>query len=206
MSILAGHNMTIDSHCEAIVIGGSAGSTVIIQEILSGLPQGFPVPIVIVQHVHESDEGSFAEHLARTCQLQVMVPCDKHPIQKGWVYVAPANYHILLERSETIALSVDPKVNWSRPSIDVLFESAAHAYGQRLVAVILSGANADGAKGLETVKAHQGIVIVQSPDTAECSVMPLAAINACKPDHIRDAADISKILTELAVPRDQGSF
>jgi two-component system, chemotaxis family, protein-glutamate methylesterase/glutaminase len=190
--------------CEAVVIGGSAGSTVVIEGILSQLPGDFPVPIFVVQHVHESDDGSFAEHLGRTCQLRVVVPCDKQPIEKGCVFVAPANYHMLLERGGTVALSVDGKVNWSRPSIDVLFDSAARAYGKKLVAIIVSGANDDGAEGMKTVKNYGGIAIVQSPGTAESPVMPQAAIEASNPDYVRKPSDIAKLLKQLMTVRQRG--
>ncbi len=186
-----------ETHYQAIVIGGSAGSTVIIEEILSQLSCDFPVPIFVVQHLHESDDGSFAKHLARTCQLRVTVPCDKQPVEKGCVYVAPANYHMLLERNKTVALSVDEKVNWSRPSIDVLFESAARAHGTNLIAVILSGANDDGAKGMTTVKECGGVTIAQSPESAESPVMPKASIEASYPDYIRKPAEIAGLLVEL---------
>lgn len=183
----------------AVVIGGSAGSTVVIQKILSQLPGDFPAPIFIVQHLHESDEGGFAEHLAHTCRLNVHVSCDKQPARGGSVFVAPANYHMLLERQGTIALSVDAKVNYSRPSIDVLFESAAHAYGTGLIAVLLSGANDDGASGMKTVRSCGGLVVVQSPETAESPVMPRAAIQAANPHYTKPPADIAALLVQLVV-------
>ncbi len=197
---------TLQSGYKAVVVGGSAGSTVVMEEILSQLGRDFPVPILVVQHLHESDDGGFAEHLDRTCQLRVIVPCDKQPVEKGCVYVAPANYHMMPERNGTIALSVDEKVNWSRPSIDVTFDSAAHAYGNGLVAVIVSGANKDGAEGMKTVKSCGGIAIVQSPDTAESQVMPQAAIEAVNPDYILKPADIAKIVTQLVAPHGQGGL
>ncbi len=190
---------TIDKPYQAIVIGGSAGSTVLIEEILSELSPDFPVPIFVVQHLHESDDGCFAEHLSRICRLRVTVACDKQPIETGYVYVAPANYHMLVERTKTVALAIDPKVNWSRPSIDVLFESAARAYGRGLIALILSGASADGAEGMKIVKELGGLVMVQSPDTAESKIMPLAAIEAAKPDYIQRPSEISRLLAELVV-------
>jgi two-component system, chemotaxis family, protein-glutamate methylesterase/glutaminase len=192
-----GQITSAETHYQAIVIGGSAGSTVIVEEILSQLSADFRVPIFVVQHLHESDDGGFAKHLARTCQLKVLVPCDKQPIEKGCVYVAPANYHMLLERNKTIALSIDEKVNWSRPSIDVLFESAAHAYGTNLIAVILSGANADGAKGMTTVKEFGGLTIAQLPESAESPVMPQASIELSNPDYIRKPEEIANLLVEL---------
>ena len=160
----------------------------------------------MVLHLHESDGGGLAEHLGRSCQLRVIVPCDKQPIEKGSVYVSPANYHMLVERNGTIALSIDEKVKWSRPSIDVMFESAAHVYGDALIAVILSGANDDGAQGMKTVKEYGGIAIAQSPDSAESPIMPLAAIQSANPDYIRKPADIVKLLTQLAVFRAQGVY
>jgi two-component system, chemotaxis family, protein-glutamate methylesterase/glutaminase len=194
---------TPETRYDAIVIGGSAGSTMIISEILSQLPRDFPLPIFVVQHLHESDDGSFAEHLAQTCQLRIVVPCDKQPIEEGHVYVAPSNYHMLVERNRTVALSVEEKVNWSRPSIDVLFESAAHACTS-LIAVILSGASADGATGMRTVKECGGLTVAQSPESAESPFMPQAAINAAHPDHVKPAAEIARLILELGTRTAQG--
>lgn len=182
---------------QAIVIGGSAGSTVIMSEILSCLPPDFRLPILVVQHLHESDDGGFAEHLARNWELTLVVPCDKQSTEEGHVYVAPSNYHMLVKRNWTIALSVDDKVNWSRPSIDVLFESAAYACATNLVAVILSGASADGAQGMRTVRECGGLTVAQSPDTAESPFMPQAAINAAHPEYVQPPAEIAKLLAEL---------
>jgi two-component system, chemotaxis family, protein-glutamate methylesterase/glutaminase len=194
---------TPETRYDAIVIGGSAGSTMIISEILSRLPRDFPLPIFVVQHLHESDDGSFAEHLAQTCQLRIVVPCDKQPIEEGHVYVAPSNYHMLVERNRTVALSVEEKVNWSRPSIDVLFESAAHACTS-LIAVILSGASADGATGMRTVKECGGLTVAQSPESAESPFMPQAAINAAHPDHVKPPAEIARLILELGTRTAQG--
>ena len=188
---------TPEADYKAIVIGGSAGSTVIIEEILSQLSRDFPAPIFVVQHLHESDDGGFAEYLERTCRLRIVVPCDKRPVEVGHVYVAPSNYHMLLERNKTVALSVDEKVNWSRPSIDVLFESAAHAYGTNLIAVILSGASADGAKGMMTVKECGGLTVAQAPNSAESPFMPQTAINAAHPDYVKPPQEIGRLLVEL---------
>lgn len=127
------------------------------------------------------------------------VPCDKQPIKEGHAYVAPANYHMLVERNKTVSLSVDGKINWSRPSIDVLFESAAYVYGERLVAVILSGASGDGAEGMRIVKEYGGITVAQSPESAEFPVMQQTAIQACRPDYIPKAADIVRLLMKFTV-------
>ena len=183
----------------AIVMGSSAGGYKALALILPALPAHFPLPVLIVQHLHPSDDGDFARHLAELGQLKVIVPCDKQIINPGCVYFAPANYHMLVERNETITLSVEEKVNWSRPSIDVLFESAALVWEEALVAVILSGANADGAKGLCAVKAAGGLTVVQDPSSAKMAIMPQAAIDTGAVDKVLHVEDIGRFLDELGV-------
>ncbi|MFZ2804904.1 MAG: chemotaxis protein CheB [Desulfosalsimonadaceae bacterium] len=180
-----------------IVIGGSAGGFEALKVILSILPADFSLPILAVQHLHSADEGLFAQHLCCTSRLAVVTPCDKEQIHPGRVYVAPANYHMLVERNGVIALSIDEKVNWSRPSIDVLFESAAYAWGKRVIAIILSGANDDGTNGMRTVKWAGGLTIAQEPAGAEFPLMPQAAINAGVVDEILSLAQIGNRLIEL---------
>ncbi len=160
----------------AIVVGGSAGGSAALQAMLAPLPADFPLPILVVNHLHVTDDGRFAERLGRTLRLAVCEACDKQPIVPPGLYVAPANYHMLIERDETLALSVDPKVNWARPSLDVTFESAARVWRERLICVVLSGANSDGAAGARLVRELGGTVIAQEPGTAEHTVMPMAAI------------------------------
>ena len=167
--------------------------------ILSGLPPDFGLPVLVVQHLHASDEGGLARHLARETRLRVVEPCDKERIEAGCVYVAPANYHMLVERSGTVALSTDERVNWSRPSIDVLFESAALAWGESVIAIILSGANADGAKGVQGVKAAGGLVIAQDPVEAEHPVMPQMAINTGVVDEVLRSEEIGRLVAESGV-------
>ena len=181
----------------AIVIGGSAGALSVLETILSALPTDFAPPILVVEHLHASDDGAFARHLAHASALPVIEPCDKAPILGGRVYTAPANYHLLVEREGTISLSVSEKVNWSRPSIDVLFESAALVWRDALVAVILSGASADGAQGLNAVKAVGGRTIAQDPASAEIPLMPRAAIEAGAVDEVLQPAQIARRLIEL---------
>lgn len=183
--------------CAAIVIGGSAGSLAALEAILSALPADFAPPILVVEHLHASDDGAFARHLAHASVLPVIEPCDKDPIEGGRVYTAPANYHLLVEREGTISLSVSEKVNWSRPSIDVLFESASRVWRDALVAVILSGASADGAKGLGAVKAAGGRTFAQDPASAEIPFMPQAAIAAGAVDEVLPLAHIARRLLEL---------
>lgn len=183
--------------CAAIVMGGSAGDFTALVAILSALPLTFAPPILIVQHLHSSDNGLFAEQLARLTALPVMEPCDKAPIEPGRVYVAPANYHLLVDDAMTISLSIDAPVNWSRPSIDVLFESAARIWGNTLVAVLLSGANNDGTAGMRAVKAAGGRTIAQAPDSAEIPIMPRWAIEAGVVDEVLAPAHIAARLIEL---------
>jgi two-component system chemotaxis response regulator CheB len=184
----------------AVVMGASAGGREALAEILSRLPEDYALPILIVQHLHPGDDGGFANHLTRAIRRVVVVPCDKEEIVAGRVYVAPANYHMLVERNGTIALSVDERVNWSRPAIDVLFDSAAHVWGKLLIAVILSGASSDGAQGMRTVKAMGGLCVAQDPRTAEHPVMPQAAIDAGAVDRLMTPEEIGKLLVEVGAP------
>jgi two-component system chemotaxis response regulator CheB len=140
------------------------------------------------------------EHFSKLCSLNIKEADEKENIQAGYVYFAPPNYHLLIENDKTFSLSTDEKVNYSRPSIDVLFESAANAYGPRLAAIILTGANNDGAEGLRRIKQKGGLVIVQDPQSAENSYMPAAALKAVKPDFVLSLVEIGRWLTQAAQP------
>ena len=142
-------------------------------------------------------EGSFARYLTGTTQLGIFEPSDKERIDSGCVYVAPANYHMLVETDGSIALTVDERVNWSRPSIDVLFESAARVWGKSLIAVILTGANADGAKGMQAVWKAGGHTIAQDPASARIPVMPQAAIDTGAVDEVLRLEEIGPRLADL---------
>jgi len=181
----------------AVVIGGSAGGFEALSTILSALSQGFDLPILVVQHLHPSDDGSFARHLAFATGRKVVEPCDKEQIERGKIFVAPANYHMLVERNFTIALSVDEKVNWSRPSIDVLFESASRTFGKSLIAVILSGASADGSKGIRAINEAGGITIAQDPMSAETPFMPQSAIDTGGVGEVLRLKEIARRLIRL---------
>ncbi len=162
---------------EAVVIGGSAGSIKVLISLLGNLPQGYPLPVIIAAHLHPSDQGGLARLMDSQASIRVTEACEKCPIEPGCVYTAPADYHLLVEHDKTFALTVDDRVNYARPSIDVLFESAAFVYGRRLAGILLSGANSDGARGIAAIKRLGGLTIVQAPDTAQCPMMPQAAIN-----------------------------
>ncbi len=181
----------------AVVIGGSAGGIKGLTAIFSLLTKDLELPVLVAQHLHPDDNGAFARHLARLTSLMVVEPWDKDRIEGGRVYVAPANYHMLVERNGTISLSVDERVNWSRPSIDVLFDSAAVAWGEAVVAVLLSGASADGAKGMLSVREAGGLTVAQDPDDAEYPFMPKSAIDAKAAEKVLQAKEIGRLLITL---------
>ena len=180
----------------AVVIGASAGGRKALAAVLAPLPATYALPILVVQHLHASDGGALAQSLQRATCLRVVTARDKQRLEPGTVYVAPANYHMLCERTGHVGLSVDAKVHWSRPSIDVFFDSAVHAWGKRTLAVILTGANADGAEGMGAIRAAGGVTFAQAPETAECPVMPQAAIDHDGVDEVLTLARIAERLME----------
>jgi two-component system, chemotaxis family, protein-glutamate methylesterase/glutaminase len=183
------------------VVGTSLGGLSALKVLLSRLPREFRSPIVIVQHRGKFGDDALAKLLARETPLSVCEPDDKDALEPGRVYVAPADYHLLVE-SGNLALSTEGPVNHARPSIDVLFESAAHAYGGGVVGVILTGANQDGARGSARIKEHGGIVLVQDPGTAESSVLPAATIAATTVDRVLPMPELAAVLCNLCVERD----
>ncbi|MEA2386568.1 MAG: two-component system, chemotaxis family, protein-glutamate methylesterase/glutaminase [Thermoleophilaceae bacterium] len=161
---------------ELIAIGASWGGMHAIGRVLESLPGGFELPVVIAQHRPAANNEELLERiLARSSQLDVVGASDKEPLVPGRVYVAPSDYHLLVERGH-LALSTDDVVQFARPSIDVLFESAADAYAERAVGVLLTGVNEDGAAGLARIAAAGGFTVAQDPATAEQPDMPAAAI------------------------------
>ncbi|RYD23335.1 MAG: chemotaxis protein CheB [Verrucomicrobiaceae bacterium] len=163
----------------AVVIGASVGAIEALSVILPALPENYPLPVIVVVHVAPDSRSLLADLFDSRCPMVVKEAEDKEPLQGGTVYFAPAGYHLLVEPDLTLSLSSDEPVLFSRPSIDVLFESAADAYGDTLTAVVLTGANSDGAKGLHAVCQAGGTALVQHPDTAVGSAMPQAALAAC---------------------------
>jgi two-component system chemotaxis response regulator CheB len=161
---------------DAVVIGGSAGSTAALATVLPALPVDFCAPILVVVHLSATATPLLAELLTPRSRLPLQEAEDKMPVAAGTVYLAPPDYHLLVEADAHLSLSVDDPVFFSRPSIDVLFESAAEVYGSGLVAILLSGANEDGARGLALARKRGGHTIVQDPATAPIGTMPAAAI------------------------------
>jgi two-component system chemotaxis response regulator CheB len=179
-------------------MGASWGGLNALETILSRLGAGFRTPIAIAQHRSiDSGSGALPRMLSVRSGLDVTEAADKEPIEEGRVYLAPSDYHLLVE-PDGFALSIDESVQHSRPSIDVLFDSAADTYGERLIGVVLTGANADGAYGLERVKRRGGVTIVQDPNTAEKREMPDAAIATGAADHVLPLEQIASKLMELA--------
>lgn len=182
----------------AIVIGASAGGFAALKEVFAGLPADFPAAILVVHHIHpHSDSYQLVSGLLRDCALQVKVAEEKEPIQAGTIYLAPANYHLLVEADRSLALTIDDKVNFSRPSIDVLFETAADTFGEQLLGIVLTGGSKDGAEGLRKISERGGDTIVQDPATAEVSTMPRSALEFCPSARVMALAEIGVFLREI---------
>jgi two-component system chemotaxis response regulator CheB len=182
----------------AVVIGASAGGVEAVGILLAALPKSFGAAVIVVIHVPPANENLLVRVLAPRCALPVSEASDKEPVQDGRVYLAPPGYHLLVEPERTFALSVDEPVRFSRPSLDVLFESAAYAYRDRLLAIVLTGANSDGADGLSVVRELGGGAWAQDPSTATASAMPAAAIERAGADRVMTLNEMAQSLAALA--------
>jgi len=185
----------------AVVIGVSTGGVQALKKLLGPLPAEFTLPILIVQHIGPDAGSGLARLLDEYCVLRVKEADEQDEILPGTVYLAPANYHLLVERDGCLALSADPCVSFARPSVDVLFESAAEVFGPQLIGIVLTGANSDGSRGLKSIKQHGGIAIVQDPAGAEARQMPQAALAATRVDHVVDLDGMAALLQQLASQR-----
>ena len=183
---------------EIAVIGTSWGGLAALHQILGALPSSFHLPIVVVQHRHKDSGQLLPRVLQDDTRLNVCEVEDKTPIVGGSIYIAPANYHVLVERGH-LSLSTEEPVAFSRPSIDVTFISAADAYREGVVGVVLTGANSDGARGLKRIADRGGLAVVQRPDTAESPVMPAAAERLVPTARVLTLAAIAELLASLAV-------
>lgn len=179
------------------MIGGSAGSLEVILKLLPRLRRGLPFSLVVVVHRKPMQDSRLADLMDSRSLLPVKEAEEKEHIQAGHIYLAPADYHLLIEHDHNFALDYSEKVNYSRPSIDVSFESAAEAYGASLFSILLSGANSDGAAGTQKVKDCGGLVIVQEPDSAEVDYMPRHAISHVKVDYILKAEQLASFINNL---------
>jgi two-component system chemotaxis response regulator CheB len=184
------------SELRIVAIGSSIGGLAALQTILPQLPAGLGLSVVIAQHRRPDPNSHLVELLSYKCALRVCEPEDKAPLEPDVVYVAPGDYHLLVERGN-LALSVDPPVSFARPSIDVLFESVADAYGPNAVAVMLTSSNHDGAEGARAIKRAGGRVLVQDPRTAESPIGPKSVLEATRVDRVVELGDMAKTIVSL---------
>jgi two-component system chemotaxis response regulator CheB len=184
---------------EIIVVGTSWGGLSALHELIAGLPRGFGIPVVAVQHRHRQSGQILSTLLQDRTSLGVCEVEDKAPITAGNVYIAPPDYHLLIERG-FFTLSTDEPVQYSRPSIDVTFVSAADTYGDRSVGVVLTGANADGSRGLKRIFDRGGMALVQTPATAESPAMPAAAVKCVPGARVMTIQEIAATLAGLPAP------
>lgn len=181
---------------ELVVVGTSLGGLRALEVLLAGLPDNFPAAVAVVQHRHKDSENTLSFFLQQHSALPLKEPEDKEVIVPGHIYLAPADYHLLVEAPCYFALSTEAPVEYARPSIDVLFESAADAYAKKVIGVILTGSNQDGAQGLAKIKARGGLTVVQAPTTAESRPMPEAALALAKRG---DSAQLSEGIATATV-------
>lgn len=189
----------LNSKCEVLLIGGSAGSIEVLMSILPKLKPFNTFSIVIVLH-RKSTGNTFLENLvAMKSSIPFSKIEDKEVLLPGYIYVAPSNYHLLFEKNHSLSLDVSEKVNFSRPSIDVTFESAALAYGSKCFAILLSGANSDGTQGLKIIKEYGGTVILQNPKNALMPFMPENALSSITPDYVLNTQEILQFINNIEV-------
>lgn len=187
----------LDNKYKAIVIGGSAGSFQGITQILSSIPADFSLPIILCLHRLKHVRNGFVEALSIKSIKPVVEPYDKENIKRGKVYLAPANYHLSIELGNSIALSTEEMFNNSRPSIDITLETAAYNYRDKLIGILLSGANKDGALGMKRIKDRKGLTIIQDPVECMIDTMPTAAKNITEIDYTLKVQEIIQFLKEL---------
>lgn len=187
----------IISNCRLAILGGSAGSLNALMQILPDLTKLNHYAIVIVVHRKSTDDQTLEELLTLKSGVPVKPIEDKTILKSGFVYVAPSNYHLLFEKDDTLALDTSEKINYSRPSIDVSFESAAEIYGSSLVGILFSGSNTDGTEGLKAIHAAGGKIVVQNPLSADMPFMPNNAILHTTPDYILNNNEILELLNTI---------
>jgi len=190
-----------DSIFQAVVVGSSAGGLFALTTILEKLPEDYTLPIIIVQH-RTKEQGQLLEEILQTkCKLKIKQADEKEKIKPGYVYVAPPNYHLLIEKDKTLSLSSDERIKFSRPSIDVLFETAAYVFQKHLIGIIMTGANSDGTEGMCAIQQLGGLTIAQQPSEAEYRMMPEAAIEAGCVGHVMSLIEIQSFLYNLSFPK-----
>lgn len=183
---------------ELLVIGGSAGSLEVILKAFPKLLVKLPFAVIVVLHRKQNTDTTLIDLLSTKTKIPVIEANEKEPIKAGCIYVAPADYHLLIENDRTLSLDYSEKVNFSRPCIDITFQTAAETYKSALACLLMSGASADGVEGLELVKTLKGLTAVQDPRTAEVSYMPQKALEKMKVDFIVDTEKVSDFVNSLA--------
>ena len=182
---------------EAVVIGCSAGGLKSLCTIITQLPVDYPHPDIVVQHRKEGSDDFLSTYLDGQSAIFVKEADEKEEIKAATVYIAPPGYHLLVEQSHTFSLSMEPLVNFTRPAIDVLFETAADVYEEHLLGLLLTGANSDGSIGLKRIQQYGGLTVAQNPQTAEAQQMPLAATHLLQVDYVLELEEIGKFLCQL---------
>ncbi len=189
--------LSSQTNYKAVVIGGSAGSFQSVTKLLATIPSDFELPILFCLHRLKHVRNGFVEALSIKSNKAIVEPLDKEPVRTNGVYLAPANYHMCVELGNTFSLATDGLVNNSRPSIDLTFETAAYVYRDKLIGILLSGANKDGAYGMKKIKEKNGLTIVQDPDESMINAMPTAALAATEIDMVLKVDEIIDFLMTL---------
>jgi two-component system chemotaxis response regulator CheB len=190
--------MKVSKKYQAVVLGTSAGGLSVLSKLLTPLPADYSVPIVVVQHRSRDDKDTLETILQLKCKIKIKQADEKEMIKGGTVFIAPPDYHLLIENNKSFSLSADAPVKYSRPSIDVLFESAAAVFNDSLIGIILTGSNDDGTHGMKLIKQNGGFTIAQDPSEAEYSDMPKAAIKKEAVEHIWPLQKILDFLIEIS--------
>jgi two-component system chemotaxis response regulator CheB len=189
--------VSLAGRIDAVVIGTSAGGVEALSRLLPALPRGAPVAVFVVLHLPRERPSLLVDIFAPKCGMAVREATDKEPVEAGTIYFAPPDYHLLVDAGPQLALSSDELVNFSRPAIDVLFESAADEYGERLLGMVLTGGNQDGAAGLQAIRAAGGMTIVQQPESAQVPYMPEMALQQGEVDYVLTLEQIAALLGTL---------
>jgi len=189
--------MNATKPAKAVVIGGSAGSLEALSGLLPKLPKSYPWPIIVVVHMPPDKKSVMADLLRAKCLMDVHEAEDKEALKTGTIYIAPPDYHLLVEPDGRLSLSNEEPVQFSRPSIDVLFETAADAFGTGLIGIVLSGANADGARGMQMIVKEGGLALVQTPAKAYADTMPQATLDACPTAQSMDIEEMAAYLQKV---------
>lgn len=184
--------------CKAFIIGGSAGSLDVLLKVLPHVNVAIPFPIIIVVHRKHGTDSLLPSLLSTRTKLKVKEVDEKEKISAGTVYIAPSDYHLLIEKDETFSLDYSEKINYSRPAIDATFQTAAEVYQTKLICLLLSGSNSDGVNGLKTVKSWGGTALIQDPESAQVDYMPMQAKLNVKIDHVLPIEAIAEFINLLS--------